>query len=60
MSSGFRLCGVSISGVLVRPAGVSAGDFAGYCEAVESAVCEEARLDTPFKPIMWSGSLWSF
>ena len=45
MSSGFRLCGVSISGSLVRPAGVSAGDFAGYCEAVESAVCEEASVD---------------
>ena len=42
MSSGFRLCDVSISGSLVRPAGVSAGDFAGYCESVESAVCEEA------------------
>lgn len=27
MSSGFRLCGASISGSLVRPAGVSAGDW---------------------------------
>lgn len=46
MSSGFRLCDVSISGSLVRPAGVSAGDFAGYCESVESAVCEEASMFT--------------
>ena len=49
MSSGFRLCGASIAGTLVRPAGVSAGDFAGYCEAVESAVCEEASMFTVVK-----------
>lgn len=46
MSSGFRLCGASISDSLVRPAEVSAGDFAGYCEAVGSAVCEEASMFT--------------
>lgn len=49
MSSGFRLCDVSIAGTLVRPAGVSAGDFVGYCEAVESAVCEEANMFTVVK-----------
>lgn len=49
MSSGFRLCGASISGSLVRPAEVSAGDFAGYCKAVESAVCEEASIFTVVK-----------
>lgn len=46
MSSGFKLCDVSISGTLVRPNGMSMSDFAGYCEAVESAVCEEASMFT--------------
>ena len=46
MSSGFRLCGASIAGSLVRPAGVSSGAFVEYCKAVESAVCEEASMFT--------------
>jgi len=49
MSSGFKLCDVSISGTLVRPNGMSMSDFAGYCEAVESAVCEEASMFTVVK-----------
>lgn len=46
MSSGFRLCCASISGSLVRPVGVSVGDFAEYCEAVENVVCDDATVFT--------------
>ena len=46
MSSGFRLCGASISGSLVRPVGVSVGDFVEYCEAVENVVCDDATVFT--------------
>lgn len=46
MSSGFKLCDVSISGTLVRPNGMSMSDFAGYCDAVENAVCKEAGMFT--------------
>lgn len=46
MSSGFKLCDVSISGTLVHPDGMSMSDFAGYCEAVENTVCEEASMFT--------------
>ena len=49
MSSGFKLCDVSISGTLVRPNGMSMSDFAGYCEAVESAVYEESSIFTVVK-----------
>lgn len=49
MSSGFKLCDVSISGALVRPSGMSMSDFAGYCEAVENTVCEEASMFTVVK-----------
>lgn len=49
MSSGFKLCDVSISGTLVRPSGMSMSDFAGYCEAVENTVCEEASMFTIVK-----------
>lgn len=46
MSSGFKLCDVSISGILVRPNGMSMSDFAAYCETVENTVCEEASMFT--------------
>lgn len=46
MSSGFKLCDVSISGTLVRPNGMSMIDFAGYCEIVENTVCEETSMFT--------------
>lgn len=46
LSSGFRLCGASITGTLVRPTGVGKGDFVEYCEAVENTVCEEASMFT--------------
>lgn len=39
MSSGFKLCDVSISGILVRPNGMSMSDFAGLKVWGDGIIC---------------------